>query len=1278
MHGRYWFNVCLSTNLLFLAKLLASQELNKSSTAIVMPFTRCQFHAKVKRNLLAWNNYPPCNPLDTRELDMLGELTLIFHFNGDAAQDSLPMTNMSIEHALWDLWSKLVDLKQCFRGGFSVVSAKLTPLEDAYPLGTCIMFFNIFSVLKDRGFDHMFQMEPDVTPIKAGWGVRLLKLTSRNRDCQEWWQQGSTAMYTNPIDFELAISNTVDMHLNGNSIYCVESTEFELYRASVIEFFPPYGCGDPSHGFLDGYDHAMYRFRAKPENKHLMKYHYSKFHASDLILNFGQSKFKVEDVHSHSPGTFFVHGKSTIFESKNVLDEGKSFEHFSRQVKLVFYSELGRFPSSSEIQFLWSGRRNIVSFGDEALAEVLGEIFQIFEKVKGVLEYARGWKKTFNIRDRYMGQHMQSMFRSKYCAWIVAHYMGYTETIPETVWSVREDGRIACSASAGKIVRSDIQAKCMERGLQLGKLHLRSPCRLLFLFSGSWRMKCKEVTYNWVSDSLTASCKTEEGSAVKSKLEDVHASCRSKVYLVNGQLACERPPLGPWPVSFSNITSLVETVCNEAKHQSIVFLDRHGALCKDGILQGFRLSRCHRELYRLVSSCLVIENKPSLSLFERFTRCHDVGDGMLSNLKYHKLDCGDGFLQHFILQTAGCPVSHQVRFLFTCVLHSTFIKSSCSSLKILPLQTFKMNSMDALEYFKVSCEPGSLLKAFQYQEDKETGPFFELKCCSIHAPPAGHGWNSTVGRPALRNDSSFRDTFLQIYRGTNLTGSLFLTGRREANKVRGLRYNVLSTDFHASPIACNLPVLYDLGLNIDARIDFGNCIFFKDKFGKDLCANKNPLKGFSFDSWRGFGLDPCPNLLRERFFEEYKATPEFSGIDFFLCSHPVANCELYLPFNRSVILYATTRLEFGRLDSNIDWRKPYISNHSISRWEEWLNALQKIAARPRNIVAANNMYDVAYIEYFAGVEAIYVPSWCGPNISHFQDFSYAPTQVEVLIVPYRTNLDKHPDKIPTIGWPEEIHSGNVMEHPILKDLIKANFLSGSSIVFKSMESAFNGHYTHISQLRDYPALVFLPYQASTMSFFEFYRLSIPILVPSKALLLKWVHHYGILWERSYGNPPRPTNLPLTKIPDPNSNDLEAMGHWMQFYDIYQEETFPHLLYFESWEDAHNILMTTDLANVAKNMFLHNTEEYYRIKSIWKRLLEASAARIDLPRRPVASIARASKHNESISAALWVQFGLTFNRSDTGSVCESRWKEWNEKYQLYKESDGLLEASRSHC
>ena len=165
---------------------------------------------------------------------------------------------------------------------------------------------------------------------------------------------------------------------------------------------------------------------------------------------------------------------------------------------------------------------------------------------------------------------------------------------------------------------------------------------------------------------------------------------------------------------------------------------------------------------------------------------------------------------------------------------------------------------------------------------------------------------------------------------------------------------VWSVDFHGAPVACNVPVLKEAGIVVHAEVEFGNCRFF------GLC--KDRLRVLGFDDWRGFSLETggrTPEDLKAVFYDHYKDDKEFARVDAFMCSHPAANCELFVPFNKPLVIYVTTRLEFGRHDAGIDWRQPHIKADAPARWRAWVETLIDLAKDPRNTVAANNLYDVA-------------------------------------------------------------------------------------------------------------------------------------------------------------------------------------------------------------------------------------------------------------------------------------------------------------------------------
>jgi len=100
-----------------------------------------------------------------------------------------------------------------------------------------------------------------------------------------------------------------------------------------------------------------------------------------------------------------------------------------------------------------------------------------------------------------------------------------------------------------------------------------------------------------------------------------------------------------------------------------------------------------------------------------------------------------------------------------------------------------------------------------------------------------------------------------------------------------------------------------------------------------------------------------------------------------------------MPFGRPLIVIASTRYEIGR--------------HDATRWKAWTANLRRIAADPRNTVAANNLYDAKYLEYFTGLKNVPVlENLCsrGParnttstrveDATRLERFHAAPTRVE--------------------------------------------------------------------------------------------------------------------------------------------------------------------------------------------------------------------------------------------------------------------------------------------
>jgi hypothetical protein len=145
--------------------------------------------------------------------------------------------------------------------------------------------------------------------------------------------------------------------------------------------------------------------------------------------------------------------------------------------------------------------------------------------------------------------------------------------------------------------------------------------------------------------------------------------------------------------------------------------------------------------------------------------------------------------------------------------------------------------------------------------------------------------------------------------------------------------------------------------------------------------------------------------------------------------------------------------------------------------------------------------------------------------------------------------------------------------------------------FRLSESSSSSHfdlvpirelYPHFeyADLVQHPAIVVLPYQVSFMSFFEFYQMEVPLLVPSLAFLADYQLRHQVLSERTWhqvltgepgrGSPlPRHANSSAALGSDPNDDTSpEALRDWLGLADFYR---FPHVLQFSSWRELFSLL-----------------------------------------------------------------------------------------------------------
>ena len=306
--------------------------------------------------------------------------------------------------------------------------------------------------------------------------------------------------------------------------------------------------------------------------------------------------------------------------------------------------------------------------------------------------------------------------------------------------------------------------------------------------------------------------------------------------------------------------------------------------------------------------------------------------------------------------------------------------------------------------------------------------------------------------------------------------------------------------------------------------------------------------------------------IRRDFYEFYKDQIEMNVVDAFVCFHPASMCELYMPFNRSIIVIASTRYELSRFDPN--------------SWNRWNENLKKISRNPKNVIGANNVYDAEYIRYFTGIQPIVLPSYC-----NYTNSDYQPTRKEFLL-----SLS-HDAKF------------NLLFRKLLHQSLDQYEQNEIRIV--AIRDMYDDY--QYSDLTNHPAIIHIPYQVSVMSLFEQYRMNIPLLFPSLDLLTQWHLKYGLVGEKTwdqtlYGIRPSRSHIDgyLTDIPDPNNDlDRRAVRYWLNFSDFYQ---WPHITYFESTDDLIEKLRSTNFLALSKKMKRYNKQVGNSLLKKWNGIL----------------------------------------------------------------------------
>lgn len=267
---------------------------------------------------------------------------------------------------------------------------------------------------------------------------------------------------------------------------------------------------------------------------------------------------------------------------------------------------------------------------------------------------------------------------------------------------------------------------------------------------------------------------------------------------------------------------------------------------------------------------------------------------------------------------------------------------------------------------------------------------------------------------------------------------------------------------------------------------------------------------------------------------------ELDSYDGFICAYPPAFSLLYEKFNKPIIVVSATRFEFPFTDNKTKW--------------ENLNFYLK---NNKNIIkVSNNKFDKFYCELFTEEKWHLIPSLC-----EYTNAKYNNSKEQSLLFSKRLPINGliNKDSLGKYSW-EELYS--------------------------------------------YKSIIHIPYNYSTMSIFEQYTANVPLLFPSKKLLIELFNKNLAMSEISFR---QVLNLPAENVleiyNDPNVyTNLSTFIENINFCDFYDKEWMPHLTYFDKVEELPNILINLNNKQISNKMQLATLERKEKIYKLWDELL----------------------------------------------------------------------------
>ena len=118
-------------------------------------------------------------------------------------------------------------------------------------------------------------------------------------------------------------------------------------------------------------------------------------------------------------------------------------------------------------------------------------------------------------------------------------------------------------------------------------------------------------------------------------------------------------------------------------------------------------------------------------------------------------------------------------------------------------------------------------------------------------------------------------------------------------------------------------------------------------------------------------------------FEYYKNDEKIAQTDAFICSFPASMCELWMPFNKTIVFLPAHRYNLGRC-----------TKEEFNRLNEHVNILVKMN-NPRHIFGALSYYDQQYLKHYTGIDPLPLYS---SSLVYTSGNPYNPIRNEIIAI----------------------------------------------------------------------------------------------------------------------------------------------------------------------------------------------------------------------------------------------------------------------------------------